>query len=76
MKNFYFIKTRENGTSKYETRFFELAVFPKGVDPLATFIGEGEAFATFISRENAADLLRRKFKNHIERRLDRSTKKD
>ena len=57
----------------YETNLFQLMVSAyKGARPMATFTNGDEAVAVFISREEAADILRRKFKNNIDRRIQRS----
>ena len=57
----------------YETNLFQLMISKyKGSRPMATFTNGDEAVAVFISREEAADILRRKFKNNVDRRIQRS----
>ena len=64
---------RLNHASFYETNLFHLTISKyKGARPMATFTNGDEAVAVFISREEAADILRRKFKNNVDRRIQRS----
>lgn len=66
------IRKHTNSTF-YETNLFQLMISKyKHSRPMATFTNGDEAVAVFISREEAADMLRRKFKNHVDRRIQRS----
>lgn len=66
------IRKHTNSTF-YETNLFTLMVSKfRFSRPMATFTNGDEAVAVFISREEAADILRRKFKNNIDRRIQRS----
>lgn len=57
---------------RYETPFFSLVVFSDRESiPFVTFCGIKDAFATRISRESAADLIKRKFRNHPERQIEK-----
>jgi len=57
----------------YETNFFQLMASKiKDSRPMVTFTNGDEAVAVFIDRNEAADILRRKFKNNVDRRIQRS----
>lgn len=67
-----FRRTVQDKLKRYETPFFSLLVFAdRESDPFVTFCGIKDAFATRISRESAADLIKRKFKNNPERLIEK-----
>lgn len=69
-----FTITRMKHNRWYETDLFNISTIPgnKNVDVLATFHNSSMAVCVFISRREAADVLKRKFKNNVDRRAQRA----
>jgi hypothetical protein len=64
-------KTPHNTT--YKTSLFDLSI-PKRKDrrPMICFTNHEMAVAMFIDRDEAKDVLQRKFKNLVDRRISRA----
>lgn len=62
--------TRTKLATTYRTPLFDLKIykFKKDPRPLLVFSDGREAAGVFVDRKQTADLLRNKFKNHIDRR--------
>jgi hypothetical protein len=61
--------TRNAFATTYRTPLFDLKIhkFMKHPRPLLVFSDGREAASVFVDRKQSADLLRNKFKNHIDR---------
>jgi hypothetical protein len=66
--------TRSAFATTYRTPLFDLKVykFKKDPRPLLVFSDGREAAGVFVDRKQTADLLRNKFKNHLDRRTQRA----
>ena len=63
---------RKSGSSKiYESPFFTVHAF-RHSRPLVVFTNGHDAVGVFLDRSEVAEMLKRKFKNHVDRRLQRA----
>jgi hypothetical protein len=69
-----FTITRMKNSRWYDTDLFNISTTPgkKSGNILATFHNDSMAVCVFISRSEAADVLKRKFKNNVDRRAQRA----
>ncbi len=73
MRHKIFQINKHKSCTFFETNFFQLMVNKnRSLRPMITFTNGDEAAAVFIDRNEAADILRRKFKNNVDRRIQRS----
>jgi len=66
--------TRTKLATTYRTPLFDLKIykFRKDPRPLVVFSNGYDAAGVYVDRKETADLLRNKFKNHIDRRNEKS----
>lgn len=61
---------RKTGNFKtYETPLFTVHAFRMPARPLVVFTNGNEAASVFVERKEVANLLKRKFKNSVDRRI-------